>query len=215
MKKSKKKSKLEFYNLFWLFIFGSIFGWICEGIFSLLVHGELINHSALVLGPFDVCYGICACVLTFLLYKYKDKGKCSLFFISFFIGSILEYIMSWGMELVLGFSAWNYSSMFLNINGRVCFIMSCLWGFLGILWIQYIYPLIEKMIHKIPKELGKKLIVILSIFLFLDLILTVSAVVRAKQFEKGIEPHNFYEEFLDKTFNRDYLYNMFNNSWSD
>ena len=212
--KSSKKQKVGFYNMFWLFIFGSIFGWVYEVLFSLLVHNEFINHSALVLGPFNICYGICACALTFLLYRYKDKGNIPLFFISFFLGSLLEYVMSWGMELVLGFSAWDYSDMFLNINGRVCLVMSCLWGLLGIVWIKFIYPPIEKLINKIPRNMGNKLIIFLSIFLVFDLLLTVSAVVRAKEKEKGIEPRNAYEEFLDKTFNKDYLYNMFNNSWS-
>ena len=202
MKKSSTKQKVTFYDLFWLFIFGSIFGWIYEVLFSLIVHHIFINHSALVIGPFNVCYGICACALTFLLYRYKDKGYLPLFGISFFLGSLLEYIMSWGMELVLGFSSWDYSDMFLNINGRVCLVMSCLWGFLGIAWIKWIYPPIEKLIRKIPEKLGHKLVVIISIFLVLDLALTISA-------------GNAYEKFLDKTFNEDYLYNMFNNHWSD
>ena len=210
-----KKKKVGFYNMFWLFILGSVVGWIFEVLFSLIVHQKFINHSALVIGPFDICYGICACALTFLLYKYKDKGYIPLFFISFILGSILEYIMSWGMELVLGFSAWDYSDMLLNINGRVCLTMSCIWGILGIVWIKYIYPIIEKIINKIPKKLGKKLVIIISIFLILDLGLTISAIIRAKEWEKGIAPRNAYERFLDKTFNKDYLYNMFNNSWSE
>ncbi len=210
-----EKKKVGFYNMFWLFILGSVVGWIFEVLFSLIVHQKFINHSALVIGPFDICYGICACALTFLLYKYKDKGYIPLFFISFILGSILEYIMSWGMELVLGFSAWDYSDMFLNINGRVCLTMSCIWGVLGIVWIKYIYPIIEKIINKIPKKLGKKLVIIISIFLILDLGLTISAIVRAKEWEKGVAPRNAYERFLDRTFNKDYLYNMFNNSWSE
>ncbi len=213
--KSSKKEKVSFYSMFWLFIFGSCFGWLYEVIFSLVVHGVFINHSALVIGPFNICYGICACALTFLLYRFKDKGIIPLFLISFFLGSLLEYIMSWGMELVLGFSAWDYSDMFLNINGRVCLVMSTLWGILGIVWIKYIYPVIEKIINKIPKTLGDKLIIGLSIFLVFDLALTISAVIRAKECDDGVEPRNAYESFLDNTFNRDYLYNMFNNSWSE
>lgn len=214
MKKNKIKQEF-FYNMFWLFIFGSIFGWICEVGYSLLVYKVFINHSALVIGPFDICYGICACCLTFLLYRFKDEGNMTLFCISFFLGSLLEYVMSWGMELVVGFAAWDYSKRFLNINGRVCFRMSCLWGVLGIVWIKYIYPKVEKLINKIPKNVGKKIMIFLVIFLIADAGLTISAVVRAKECERGIEPHNSYERFLDKTFNKDYLYNMFNNSWSD
>ena len=56
---------------------------------------------------------------------------------------------------------------------------------------------------------------VLIIFLAFDLALTASAVIRAKKWEQGIPPSNFYEKFLDKTFNKDYLYNMFNNSWSE
>ena len=207
--------KVGFYDMFWLFIFGSIFGWIYEVVFSLLVHGVFINHSALVIGPFNICYGICACALTFLLYKFKDKGNIKLFFISFFLGSILEYIMSLGMELILGFTAWDYSDMVLNINGRVCLLMSCLWGILGIVWIKYIYPYIEKIISKLCTNKGKKLVIILLVFLVFDLALTISACIRAKEYEKGMKPSNSYEKFLDKTFNKDYLYNMFNNNWSE
>ena len=215
MESDAKKQKVGFYKMFWLFIFGSVIGWIFEVVFSLIVHGVFINHSALVIGPFNVCYGICVCTLTFLLYRFKDKGNLYLFFISFFFGSVLEYIMSWGMEFVLGFSAWDYSDVFLNLNGRVCLTMSCLWGVLGIVWIKYIYPFFEKIINKIPENLGKKFTIILLVFLVLDLVLTVTAFIRAKNYGKGIEPSNGYERFLDKTFNRDYLYNMFNNSWSD
>ena len=211
----KKSSKKNIYNFFWLFIFGSVFGWICEVLFSLVVHGEFINHSALVIGPFDFCYGICACALTCLLYKFKDKGVIPLFFISFTLGSVLEYIMSWGMEFALGFCAWDYSHMFLNLNGRICLAMSCLWGFLGIIWIKNIYPYIAKLIAKMSSNFGHKLTIILIIFLAFDLALTASAVIRAKKWEQGIPPSNFYEKFLDKTFNKDYLYNMFNNSWSN
>ncbi len=215
MENNNEKQKVGFYKMFWLFIFGSVAGWFLEVIYTLIFYRTFINHSALVIGPFNVCYGICVCSLTFLLYRFKDKGYIYLFFISFFFGSLLEYIMSWGMEFALGFSAWDYSDMFLNINGRVCLLMSCLWGLLGIVWIKFLYPFFEKMLNKIPKDFGKKLTVALIIFLALDLSLTVSAFGRAKDSGRGVEPHNDYEKFLDKTFNRDYLYNMFNNSWSD
>ena len=200
--------------MFWLFIFGSIFGWVLEGVFSLIVHGVFINHSALVIGPFNICYGICACSLTFLLYKFKDKGYIKLFFISFIIGSILEYIMSWGMELVMGFSAWDYSDNFLNINGRVCLLMSFFWGIRGIAWIKILYPHVEKLINKTIEKTGKNLIIVIIVFLIFDMILTISAVVRAREKENGLEPRNAYERLLDKTFNKDYLYNMYNNNWS-
>jgi hypothetical protein len=52
------------------------------------------------------------------------------------------------------------------------------------------------------------------VFLIFDEALTVQAIERAKEKDRGIEASNKYEEFLDNTFNRDYLNNMFNRRWN-
>ena len=119
------------------------------------------------------------------------------------------------MELVLGFTAWDYSSKFLNINGRVCLTYSVFWGILAIFWIKLIYPYLMKFIEKLVYSLGKKIMVGLLVFLAFNILLTFSAVLRARECERGIAPQNGYERFLDKTFNQKYLKNMYNNSWGD
>lgn len=209
------KEKLNFYKIFWLFVISSVIGWFIEVIFTFVTQGIFINHSALVVGPFNAAYGICACALTLLLYRFKDYSFFKLYIIGFLGGTILEYIMSWGMELVLGFSAWDYTGLFLNINGRVCLIMSILWGFLGVAWIKFIYPIVEEIINALIKKFGKKLVYIILVFLILDLGLTGCAILRARECSKGVAPANSFEKFLDNTFNKDYLTNMFNNSWSE
>lgn len=188
---------------------GCITGWIIEVLFTFITKNAFINHSALVIGPFNVAYGLGSLLLTVLLFNFQDKNYIEIFVIGFIGGSVLEYIMSWGMELVLGFTAWDYSNKFLNLNGRICFLYSLFWGFLSILWIKLIYPWLIKCINKLNKNLGKKLIIIVLVFLTLDLGLTISAIWRAKEKEKGIVARNGYERFLDSTFNRDYLDNMF------
>lgn len=205
--------KLKLYDLFYIFIFGSIFGWLIEGIYTLIKKGILINHSALVLGPFNIVYGVGAVILTIFLINYIDKSYLKIFFISFMCGTILEYIISVCMELLVGFTAWNYSKYFLNINGRVCLQYSIYWGFLGIILIKLCYPFIMLLINKINLNFGKILMNILIVFLIFNIILTFSAINRAKEFDKGIAPKNSYERFLDNTFNSKYLKNMFNNHW--
>ena len=203
----------KFYKLMYIFIISSICGYFIELIWSLVTKGIFINHSAVVIGPFNFAYGICGVALTLLLYKFKDESYLKIFLLSFIGGSILEYIMSWGMELVLGFTAWDYSDNFLNINGRICLLFSIFWGFLGILWIKILYPQFDKILNKINPKIYKILIVCLSIFLLLDILLTISAVSRARNADKGIPPNNGYERFLDSTFNSKYLKNMFNDNW--
>lgn len=205
----KNKYSESLYNLFWIFLAGCVAGWIIEGIFTYISDGVLINHSALVIGPFNVAYGLGTITLTELLYRYKNASNYKIFAIGFLGGTILEYIMSLGMELFLGFTAWDYSTYPLNINGRVCVLFSGFWGVLAIFWLRAIYPWLLNLIKKINKELGQKLCIGIIVFMLLDMCLTISAIVRAKQKDKGVLPQNKYEEFLDLTFNREYLDNMF------
>ncbi len=203
----------KLYKLLYIFIITSICGYFIELVWSLITKGMFINHSAVVIGPFNFAYGICGVLLTVLLYKFKDESYLKIFILSFIGGYILEYIMSWGMELVLGFTAWDYSNNFLNINGRICLLFSIFWGFLGILWIKILYPQIDKMLNKVNPKIYKIVIICLTIFLVFDILLTISCVNRARKADRGIPPNNGYEKFLDNTFNSKYLKNMFNNNW--
>lgn len=208
------KEKISFHDIFYIFLFGCFFGWIVEGIWSYLKRGILINHSALVLGPFNVVYGVSAIVLTLCLFKLKDKNSIQIFGISFAIGTVLEYIMSFLMEKMVGFVAWNYSKKPFNINGRVCLLYSIFWGILGVIWIKLIYPRVKKLIDKFNKKYSNKIMIAMMVFLVFNTILTFAAVERGKQYEKGIPPQNKFEEKLDKYFGIEYLNNMFNNRWN-
>lgn len=55
--------------------------------------------------------------------------------------------------------------------------------------------------------------IVLIVFLILDLGITMSAVNRAREKDRGILASSSYERFLDNTFNKEYLKNMFNNNW--
>ena len=202
----------KLYKLLYIFIITSICGYFIEFVWSFITKGIFINHSAVVIGPFNFAYGICGVALTLLLYKFKDESYLKIFLLSFIGGSILEYIMSWGMELVLGFTAWDYSDRFLNLNGRICLLFSIFWGALGILWIKILYPQFDKILNKINPKIYGIIAICLTVFLLFDILLTISAVNRARDADKGILPNNSYERFLDNTFNSRYLKNMFNNN---
>ena len=205
--------KINWCNMFYLFIIASIAGWVIENSFNFIRTGVFVNPSALVIGPFDIAYGIGACFLTLILIEFKDKSYLKLFVIGLIGGSILEYIMSIGIELVLGFKIWDYSDYLLNINGRICLLFSIFWGILGIVWIKVFYPFINKIINKIPLNIKNTLALVLIIFLILDELLTASAINRAREHRRGIPSRNSYEEFLDNTFNDTYLKKMFSKKW--
>ena len=205
--------KLNLYNLFFIFVIGSVFGWVIEGLWTFFKKGLIINHSAVAIGPFNMVYGVCAVMLTTILYKHKNDSNYKLFFIGFIGGTIIEYVLSIFIERYLGFPAWNYSKKFMNINGRVCLPYSLFWGVISIIWIKYIYPVVEAFIQCIDQKKGNMIIRILTIFLVMDFIFTDTAITRARDYDKGIPPQNSYEKFLDNTFNRTYLKNMYNDNW--
>lgn len=209
-----KKEKLTLYDLFYIFIFGCMFGWFVEGLWTLLKKHLLINHSALVIGPFNMLYGAGAVILSFLLYRIKDGNYFKIFITSFLSGSILEYVASYGMEKLFGFVAWSYKTKILNINGRICLPYSLFWGVLGIIWIKLVFPRLIDVIKNTNHKIGKKIIIILSIFLIFDEIFTVYCIHRGKEYDKGIPPQNKIERVVDEYFGVEYLNNMFNNRWN-
>ena len=208
-----EEKKMSFYELFYIFIFGCVFGYVVEVLWSFYRHHIFINHTALVIGPFDIVYGISAMVLSLTLYKYRNGNFFKLLFKAFIIGTVLEYLFSLTMEKISGFVAWDYSDYFLNINGRVCLRYSIFWGLLGVLWIKYVYPMVATFISKFNKVKASYLMYFLIVFMIFDVFLTFDAVDRAKEFEKGNPPRSRYEEYLDNHFGVEYLDNMYNNRW--
>ena len=162
--------KLNYYNLFYIFIIGSMFGWVMEGLWTFLKKGLIINHSAVAIGPFNMVYGVCAVLLTALLLKHQNDSNVKLFFMGFIGGTIIEYVLSIIIEWYLGFPAWNYSKKILNINGRVCLPYSLFWGVVAIFWIKHIYPLVDNFINTLDKKKGMIILKCLSLFLIFDLI---------------------------------------------
>ena len=208
-----EEKRLGFYELFYIFIIGCLFGYVVEVAWSYYRFQVFINHTALIIGPFNVVYGIAAMVYSFLLYKYRNDNAMKLFLLSFVIGTILEYILSYSMEKMGGFVAWNYSKYMFNINGRVCLRYSMFWGLLGVIWIKYFYPFIRKIIAGFNRKFATIFMYFLIVFLLMDTFFTFEAINRAKDSEKGIPPSNEYEQYLDDHYGVDYLNNMYNNRW--
>ena len=145
---------LSGYEVFYIFMICNVIGYCVEMVFCYLKHGYWESRQSLIYGPFGLAYGLGGVLLSYLLFKDTKKAWWKVFIKSYIWGTVAEYICSIGEELVFGHVSWDYSKMPLNINGRVCFLYSCFWGLLGVLWIKAIYPIMSKAIEKIPVKLG-------------------------------------------------------------
>ena len=87
---------------------GSFAGVVVESIWCILRHGYLESRAGLVYGPFNLLYGVGALTLTLALYRFRNRGRWLSFLGGMLVGSVVEYICSWGQELILGSRSWVY-----------------------------------------------------------------------------------------------------------
>lgn len=198
-----------FEKLFVLFLLGSFIGTCIETVFALFAEGHFEFRVGVVYGPFIPVYGGGAVLLTVVLYKLYKLSDTLVFIISAALGAFFEYICSWGQETFLGTVSWDYSNMPFNIGGRTCLLYSCFWGFLGLIWIRYLYPFASKMIEKIPKKQGSVILVVVFVFMLYNAFMTITSIYRWNQRIEGVPASNVYEEYLDKHFDDDRMKLLF------
>lgn len=175
---NKKQSKISNFNIWKIlsyFIIYSMVGYIIETLFAIVTKGVLESRRSFIIGPFCGIYGIGAIIMILSL-QYFKKNKYTLFFGGFLIGSVIEYVASVLGQLILHVKWWDYSDQPFNINGRICIAFSLFWGLLALYLILYFNPKIDKLLFKIKNKLSEKLvktiIIIITIFMFIDCIIT-------------------------------------------
>lgn len=163
------------WRIFAYFIIYSVIGYIIETLFGLARYGTLESRQSFVYGPFCAIYGLGAVVIILSLQRFKGQYN-TLFFAGCVVGSILEYIISFLGEVILNVKWWDYSSVPLNLNGRICLLYSLFWGFLSLYLIISLNPKIDKLIEFIKKKVNIKVVktttLVLFIFMIFDCIIT-------------------------------------------
>ncbi len=154
-----------------IFVVGAVVGYIYEVIFYLLQDHQLINRGVLY-GPYLPIYGAGA-VLIYLLKPLKKHP--ALFFISvMLITGILEYVIGLYCLKVNHTKLWDYTGLFLNIQGLVCLRSIISFAIGGLILIYIVDPLLEKKVTEIS---GNTELAICSTFILIfitDIILSIN-----------------------------------------
>lgn len=191
---------LCFTKLFFLFVLGSFIGTLMETVWALFAEGHFEIRVGMVYGPFIPVYGGGACFLTIVLYKLYKLNDTLIFAISAVVGAAFEYLCSWLQETIFGTVSWDYSNTPFNINGRTNLMYALIWGFLGLVWVRYLYPWAAKLIEKIPKRAGSVITICLVIFMAFNAFMSVTAMLRWTNRTSGVSAQNSFEIYLDKHF---------------
>ena len=75
-----------------------------------------------------------------------------------------------------------------------------------------IYPLLLKLKHSLNNKKVRVLLIIVSILIILDCIISILACVRMYERRNNIKPQNKVEEMLDEKYPDEYLNDIYNNA---
>ena len=197
-------------KIFWIFLIGSFIGYILEMIVGLVQNGHLVTRQGMIYGPFIQVYGI-GLVLYYLIIP-KTGNKVHVFFASMLLGGIVEYIFSFLQETIFGTVSWDYSNLWFNINGRTSLLHCIYWGIGGILFIKYIYPLINRIEEMYNKKYFRIATLFLVIFIMFDITISSIACQRKIERQELIPADGVIDVFLDQNFPDEKLDAIYSNA---
>lgn len=205
--------KLDYFTLFWLFVAGCVIGLVIETAFRAIQFGGYESRAGLVWGPFSPIYGAGAVILTLFLNRFYHTHNLVIFLIAMVVGSCIEYATSWGMEFFWGAIAWDYSGTFGSIDGRTNFAFGMMWGLLGLVWVRLIMPFLKRVFEHIDsrKVLVRIITAAMSVFMAVDITVTVLALDREGQRAQGVPANTWSQQFFDEHFPDSFMQARFEN----
>lgn len=200
-------------QLVWIFMGMSVVGLMGETLQHLVAFGELESRAGFIWGPFSPIYGLAAVLLTMLLEPLQDKGVPLLLAVSAVVGGSLEYFASWAMETFWGVVAWSYLNIPFNFDGRTDVFHCLIWGTIGVLWVKVGLQLCQRIFNRVNTTGApyRAATAALSIFMALDIAMTIIVLLRADARTDGIPPQNPIEQFCDTAYPTDMLQKRFHN----
>lgn len=205
--------RLDFFNLFWIFVVGCVVGLIVEVIYHMVIvePGVYQDRAGLLWGPFSPIYGIGGVLMTMALNRFKDRNIILIFVVCTIIGGGFEYFVSWFMEVAFGAKAWDYSNEFLGdlFGGRTCLLFASMFGLLGTAWIKLLLPVFLRFFNLIPWRLRYSVTLVCATLMLVDCVMTLQALDNWGARKAGHVPAPGIEEFYAKNFDDEYMANRF------
>lgn len=189
-----------FFKLASLFILGAFLGDIVETVFCLVTTGRLMSRSSLVFGPFSIVWGLACALLTWILYRYRDKSDRYIFVFGTVLGGAYEYVCSVFTEMAFGTVFWDYSEIPFNLGGRINLLYCFFWGIAAVVWMKGVYPFLSRWIEKLPARMGKVVCSVLLVLLAADMLVSALALARYSERQAGKEEQTAVGQALDEFF---------------
>lgn len=196
-------------KIFWIFVIGSIFGFFAEMLYALVYTRTLEIRQGLIYGPFIQIYGLGAVAYYILISKIQEPKKA--FISGMVMGGILEYLCSFFQEIFFGTISWDYSHLFMNLNGRTSLLYCVYWGIIAIVYLKVVYPFFQKIEPLLKQTAVKILTIFFMLFMAFDITISCMAGSRQQARRQNIPATGPVDEFLDRTYPDELLDRIYNN----
>lgn len=167
----------EAYYVLWVFFLCALLGNLAETVFCASENGVIDSRAGIVYLPINPLYGVGGVVMAVFLAPHVGS-PIAIFLIAALVGSVIEYVTSWGLERFLGAKFWDYSGHPLNINGRICLQYSLYWGVLGLLLVFILKGYLNWLIDAVPRDVGNGVLLALTIVFVFACVVSVLAIPR-------------------------------------
>ena len=207
-----KGQQLSYPLLFWLFIAGSLLGFVMEGVFHLLREGSWAFRVGTLWGPFCVIYGAGAVVMYLAALMLQDKKPLTQFAVFALTGSAVELLSGVFQQIFFGTQSWNYSSHALNLGGFVSLRMTFLWGLAGMALMYAVLPVLLHSFSRLKLDRRMMLCRAMTVFMCVNLMMTSIALMRwHERAVQGTAASNAVEAWMDARWPDDRMRERFPN----
>ena len=169
----------NFCYIFLLFIIYSFIGYILEITNCSIRDKKLVLNRGFFLGPYLPIYGISCLLMGSFIIRYKDDFF-TVFVMSAFVCTTVEYITSYILEKIFKARWWDYSDRKFNLEGRVCLGNAFLFGIGGLVFTYIINPIVVFLISKLSITLLRIISITLMVIFFTDVIITIRTLYQVK-----------------------------------
>ena len=199
------------YQYIIIFLIASVLGLVLETVYTFVMFGVVESRVGLVWGPFSPLYGLGAVLLTVCLWQVRDRAWWQVFFISAALGGTLEQCAGWSMEHFADLQSWTYLGLPDHITQWIAWRFLLMWGVIGLVWCKLIMP---ELIYRIGEPTSRQQTVVVSlltVFMVLDIVMTLACFWRAGQRHHGVPPQNPFEVYVDNHFDDEFMARTFEN----